>query len=223
MAIDETMLKPERFRTIYKEGKVEFVEKKSRFIGQAFPVESEEAAVTHIEAVKKEHQKLSAGHIPYAWLIGNRSRHNDAGEPGGTAGMPILDFFKKEGLTNILVTVVRYYGGIPLGAGGLVRAYGAAAKLAVYDAGIIEKTMHNKFSVSCPYNLQGKFRHEFMKQGYTIADTNYTETVELIVLIEKDAESVFETAVADISAGTAKVHLLDSLYCAKIGDRLVEF
>lgn len=215
------MISPETFRTIYREGKAEFTEKKSRFIGQAFPVACEDAAALCLEAVKKEHPKLS--HLPYAWLIGARSKQSDAGEPGGTAGIPILDLIRKESLTDVLVTVTRYYGGIPLGAGGLVRAYGAAAKDAVYAAGIIEKAAHNKLSVRCAYPLQGKFQHEFIRLGYTIAETNYTDDVEFIVLAPQRTMETFETHVADISAGAAEVRLLDSLYCATIGDKLIEF
>ena len=215
---------PERFTTIHKPAEAEIIEKKSRFIGHAFPVESEEKALAILADVRKAHAK--AAHNCFAWQIGgdNRStRQSDDGEPSGTAGMPILDLLRKEGIKNALVIVTRYFGGTLLGTGGLVRAYGRAAKEAVAAAVIIEKVLHSKISIKCPYNLQGKLQYEILNNGHVLRDTFFTDNVEFIVLTESINTDRLVKSMMNASAGQAEVHILQQLYCAQVESELVLF
>ena len=138
------------FRTIAQRAAVEHVIKKSRFIGAAYPVQTVDEALVHLEAVRK--QSWDASHQCYAYIIGENSeqkRFSDDGEPQGTAGMPMLDVLQKKDLTNVLVIVTRYFGGTLLGAGGLVRAYAGAAGAAVDAAGISVMTPAQRIGWAC--------------------------------------------------------------------------
>lgn len=212
----------ERFKTIYKPSEIEIVEKKSRFIGHAFPVSSEEAALDHLAAVRKTHAK--AGHNCFAWQIGDFdqfTRQSDDGEPGGTAGMPILDYICKEGIKNALIVVTRYFGGTLLGTGGLVRAYGRAAKDAVAASVVIEKVLHKKIAVTCPYHLSGKMQYEILQQGHVLHDTVYTDNVEFIVYTESRLAENFEALMKEISANTSQLNPLGEAYCAEIDGKFL--
>ena len=215
----------ERFTTIYKHAEIEIIEKKSRFIGQAFPVESEEEALSILTDVRKTHAK--AVHNCFAWQIGEANqftRQSDDGEPSGTAGMPILDYLRKEGIKNTLIIVTRYFGGTLLGTGGLVRAYGRAAKEAVEAAVIIEKVLHAKVSIKCPYNLQGKLQYEILNSGRSVLhDTLFTDNVEFIVLTEAVNTDRLAKSMANASAGQAEIHILQQLYCAHVEGELIMF
>lgn len=214
----------EKLTTIYKPAQIEIIEKKSRFIGHAYPVESEEDAIDILNTIRKQHAK--ATHNCFAWQIGQKNqfaRQSDDGEPSGTAGMPILDLLRKEGIKNCLVVVTRYYGGTLLGTGGLVRAYGRAAKEAVNAAIIIEKIPYAKFSIKCPYGLSGKLQYEILQGGHVLLDTIYTDNVDFIVLVESIAMGGFMKDIKDISAGQADVKLMASLYCAYVNGELVNF
>jgi len=214
----------ETFKTIYKPAAAEITEKKSRFIGHAFPVSNEDEALALLTGIRKEHAK--AGHNCFAWQIGEAgrfTRQSDDGEPSGTAGMPILDMLRKEGIQNALVVVTRYFGGTLLGTGGLVRAYGRAAKEAVAASIIIEKILHQKFSINCSYNLSGKLQYEILQGNHIILDTIYTNVVEFVVLAETPYSNQFVKMIADSSAGQAKTKQLEQIYCANIDNKFVLF
>ena len=213
-----------RFTTIYKPSEIEVIEKKSRFIGHALPCESEEAALAHLADVRKQHAR--ANHNCFAWQMGEHNqftRQSDDGEPSGTAGMPILDTLRKGGIKNSLVIVTRYFGGTLLGTGGLVRAYGRAAKEALAAAIIIEKIPHAKFSIKCPYNLSGKLQYEILQGGHVLLDTIYTDCVEFVVLTEDIHSGSFIKSMTNASANLAQTTPLQRLYCAFIGQQLVQF
>ncbi|MCL2397968.1 MAG: YigZ family protein [Defluviitaleaceae bacterium] len=214
----------ERFKTIYKPAEAEIIDKKSRFIGHAFPMETEEAAVAQLEAIRKAHSR--AGHNCFAWQIGQANqftRQSDDGEPSGTAGMPILDFLRKEDIKNALIVVTRYFGGTLLGTGGLVRAYGRAAKEAATAAIPIEKILYQKFSVTCPYHLGGKMQYEILQRGHSLLDTLYTDNVEFIVLVENPFTGTFAAQMRDISAAAAEIKPLQHIYCAHIDGKIIQF
>jgi len=218
------MMKLERFTTIYKPAEIEIIEKKSRFIGHAFPVESEEEALAILADIRKIHAK--AVHNCFAWQIGDDNRYtrqSDDGEPSGTAGMPILDYLRKGGIQNTLVIVTRYFGGTLLGTGGLVRAYGRAAKEATEAAIIIEKVLHAKISVKCPYNLQGKLQYEILNNGHVLHDTIFADNVEFVVLTEAVNADKLVKSMANASSGQAEIHILQQLYCAQVESELVQF
>ena len=139
----------EAYLTPAGEGSSEYVEKKSRFLGRVFAVSSEDEARALLEAVKREH--YDARHNCWCYILrGGAKRYSDDGEPQGTAGQPMLNVFEREGIENVLCVVTRYFGGILLGTGGLVRAYTAAAKDALLDAGVNEMRQWASLRVTCP-------------------------------------------------------------------------
>ena len=214
----------DRFTTIYKPAEIEVFEKKSRFIGHAFPCEGEDEALVFLTEVRKRHAR--AAHNCFAWQFGEQNqfaRQSDDGEPNGTAGMPILDMLHKGGIKNALVVVTRYFGGTLLGTGGLVRAYGGAAKEAVTAAIVIEKILHTKFSVTCPYNLSGKLQYEILQGGHVLLDAVYTDNVEFTVLTEDINSDSFTKSIINASSNQAKAKPLQQLYCAHVNQQLIQF
>lgn len=179
------------YRTILKDGTDEVIIKKSRFIGYAKPVESEEAAIEFIDGIKSKH--YDATHNCSAYIIGEKmliQRYSDDGEPSGTAGIPILEVLKKEELTNVAVVVTRYFGGTLLGAGGLIRAYSKGAKIAINSGKIVTMMEHDILRISYDYTYQGKILNVLGNLGIEIRDTDYDEKVnsELVVISNKTQE-----------------------------------
>ena len=148
----------ERFRTIKKAGHSEITEKRSVFIGDAVHVDSEEEAKAFIESKRREYR--DARHIVFAYIVGNTLRYSDDGEPQGTGGPPVLDVIKKNGLTGVAITVVRIFGGILLGAGGLTRAYSGSAAAAVADAGTAYFEEYEEYSLDIDYEEYQKLMYE---------------------------------------------------------------
>lgn len=176
-----------RYKTIHSFGSDEIIINKSRFIGYAKPVSSEDEAIDFIQEIKSKHK--DATHNVYAYVIGennNIQRYSDDGEPSGTAGVPVLEVIKKEDLRNVAVVVTRYFGGIKLGAGGLVRAYTKGAKIGL-DAGlIVEKVLFKIIKVRIDYTLYGKVENELLKYEYIIKDVLYDDAVNIIILCETE-------------------------------------
>lgn len=175
------------YRTIANIGRDEILIKKSRFIGHASPVETEEEALEFIQEIKAEFK--DATHNVYAYVIGenyNIQKYNDDKEPSGTAGIPILDYIKKEKLKNVVIVVTRYYGGIKLGVGGLVRAYLKGAKTGIISGKIVEKRLFNKVNIAFDYSLQGKIENELNKFQCEISNKSYSEKVLFEIFVEKE-------------------------------------
>ena len=188
------------YRTVYTGGEGEIVEKKSRFIAAAAPVRSEEEALQIIEQIRKKY--WDARHNCYAYVIGERGeleRFSDDGEPGGTAGKPILEVIKGEELRNTLIVVTRYFGGTLLGTGGLVRAYSAAAKAGIASSVIITRIPGIKLHITTEYTGLGKIQYILGQRGITTLDSVYTDKVELEVLA---AEAEAEAVKAELTEGT---------------------
>ena len=182
-------------------GEDEFIEKKSRFIGRVWPVETEEEALEKIQAMKKQH--YDATHNCWAYIIKDGAvRFSDDGEPGGTAGMPMLQVLQREGLNNIVCVVTRYFGGILLGAGGLVRAYTKGAKIAVNAAGKSIKRVWSVLYVPCPYNFYERVKLEVAAFGGIIRSTEFTSEVELEILVAEPKMQAFLDRLTDMSAAT---------------------
>ena len=164
-----------------------FKEKSSKFLGYAFPVTSEEEIKAHLEEVKKEH--FSARHWCYAWQLGygtnQRYRANDDGEPNNTAGIPIYGQIQSFELTNILVIVVRYFGGIKLGVGGLVQAYKTTAQLTLQEAEIEEKLITEELRIRFEYPLMNKVMRVVKEQNLNITQQLLTENCELHLAIRQ--------------------------------------
>ena len=182
-------------------GEDEFVEKKSRFIGRLWLVETEEEALEKIQAMKKQH--YDATHNCWAYIIKDGAvRFSDDGEPGGTAGMPMLQVLQREGLYNVVCVVTRYFGGILLGAGGLVRAYTKGAKIAVDAAGKSMKRVWTVLYVPCPYNFYERVKLEVEAFGGIIRNTEFTSEVELEILMPEAQAQPFLDKLTDMSAAT---------------------
>ena len=179
----------------------EFTEKRSRFIGHIWQTETEEEALAHIKKMREQH--WDATHNVYAYIIKDGpTRFSDDGEPGGTAGMPTLQVLQKEGLHDVCCVVTRYFGGILLGAGGLVRAYTKSAKLAVDAAGISMKRVWDVIYLPVPYSWYERMKQEIAAYEGVLRDTQYGADVELEVLTPQGRTKQFLDRVVDISAGT---------------------
>lgn len=186
--------------TIHNEVKSERIINRSRFISQCFPVASEEEALAKLAAVKKEYP--DATHVCYAYIIGElglTARFSDAGEPSGTAGMPILDVLKANGLTNVLCTVTRYFGGILLGTGGLVRAYSGGAAQAVSEAGIDEHIPGTELKIECDYSRYGTIESIIAKAKAVTLNSEFAHNVSLTVSID---EAAADGLIAEITERT---------------------
>ena len=182
-------------------GEDEFTEKKSRFIGRIWLVETEEAALEKIQQMKKQH--YDAAHNCWAYIIRDGAvRFSDDGEPGGTAGMPMLQVLQREGLYNVVCVVTRYFGGILLGAGGLVRAYTKGAKIAVDAAGKSMKRVWTVLYVPCPYSFYERVKLEVAAFGGIIRDTQFAADVELEILMPQAQAQPFLDRLTDMSAAT---------------------
>ncbi|MGM9535300.1 MAG: YigZ family protein [Intestinibacter sp.] len=204
------------YKTLHDFGSDEYVVEKSTFIGYAKPIKSEEEAVEFINQIKKKHK--DATHNVWAYTVGetmNIQRYSDDGEPQGTAGIPTLEVIKKEDLRDVVVVVTRYFGGIKLGAGGLVRAYTKGAKIGIEAAQIIQKVKYKEVSVTIDYNQIGKVQNEIMNMGYTIKDTLYSEKVEIIVYSREEEADSLKAKMIDITSGTADVGESESFYLSE--------
>ncbi|WP_432724221.1 YigZ family protein [Staphylococcus equorum] len=172
--------------TVKQEHTIENIISKSRFIAHIKPVESEDAAKAFIDAVKSEHRE--ATHNCSAYTIGdqmNIQKANDDGEPSGTAGVPMLDILKKLEIHNAAVVVTRYFGGIKLGGGGLIRAYSGAVRDVIYDIGRVAMRPAIPTTVTIAYDLTGKFEYELASTPYLLRETNYTDKVSYHIDVVK--------------------------------------
>ena len=192
----------ESFYSIAKVAEVEVDIMRSKFIAVASPVDGEAAAISFIEQIKEKHKR--ATHNVFAYLINEQlMRYSDDGEPAGTAGMPVLEVLKKQNLERTAVVVTRYFGGIKLGAGGLVRAYSDAAKKAVDRAGIVEKRLHQEIFVQVSYQLFGAVKRELEQAGCVIQDIAYGEQVSISCLLPVNVDII--PRLEGITAGKAEL------------------
>ena len=196
------------FRTIKEDGQVQEEIKKSRFICHAKRVYSEEEARDFITAIKKEHYK--ATHNCSAFIIGERSeikRTSDDGEPSGTAGVPMLGVLENHNLTNVCVVVTRYFGGIKLGAGGLIRAYAGSVALAVKEIGIIEIKEQVGIAIQMSYTQYQEYNNFLKEHTLMELDTNFTDQVDTMIYVDKEEKENIKAALVEFFNG--KVTLTD--------------
>jgi len=190
----------------------EIVINKSRFIGITYLVSSEEDIPLYLEDAREKYP--GASHYCYGAVVGINGliqRFSDDGEPGGTAGMPILQVLLQKELKNVLVVVVRYFGGIKLGAGGLVRAYTRTAAEAVNEAGIVKMTYSSRGILSIDYGLLGSVEYFLRQNGIPIQDMNYGEKVSMQIITNLDWEGLTKKLM-DICSGSIEIERLDSVY-----------
>lgn len=193
------------YTTIKGFAKDSFIEKKSEFIGYISPVKTNEEAVEFINRIKSENRK--AKHNVYAYILrdNNITRYSDDGEPQGTAGMPVLDVLLKENLTDVCVVVTRYFGGILLGGGGLVRAYSHACKLAVDSA--VKMEMYECFEVTLKFNysLYGKIEYSLNEFDIKMLSDEFSDSVTLTLLVKADMYQKLVQKLNDITNGKISI------------------
>ncbi len=189
------------YLTLRNEAHDEFIEKRSRFIGYAKPVTTQEEAMDFINSIRSKH--WDATHNVYAYILreGQTRRYSDDGEPSGTAGVPVLDVLLKENLTDCVVVATRYFGGIMLGAGGLVRAYSHTSKIAVDAASIMKMSVCSVMSVTCDYNFYGKLSALIPEHGGIVEDADFGENVTVKFYLPAANENCFNAALTDAGNG----------------------
>ncbi len=190
------------YKTLLRAASDEFVVNKSRFIGHGCPCETEEAALAFLAEIRARHK--DATHNCYAYIVGANMgimRYSDDGEPGGTAGMPIIEVMKARGVTNCAVVVTRYFGGILLGAGGLVRAYsqGAAAALNACGVGVMHPTA--RYLLEVPYPMLGRLEFFLKTEPVIVEEKQFADAVILTLVVRTSDEEAFAARLTNMSEG----------------------
>lgn len=194
------------YLTIREAGKGEYEEKKSRFLGEAVHVESEEEASDYISRVRKRY--YDARHHCYAWVTGpagEKKKSSDDGEPSGTAGQPILKVIEGAGLTNVLVIVTRYFGGTLLGTGGLVRSYTQAARAAIENAQAVRMCLCRQLAVTVDYSSLDRLLYELKRDGIEMGETQYGADVTLHLTVEAARADMLEKKITALTSGGALI------------------
>lgn len=197
------------FNTILKSESEETIVNKSKFIGYTFPVEKEEEATKHIQEIKTKHK--DASHNVFAYIIGEKSniqRYSDDGEPSGTAGIPIINYLKSVDITNVLVVVTRYFGGIKLGTGGLARAYSKSAKSAVDKSRIVEAREYSCFKITVDYTLLGKIDNYLKKTLLYVSEREYLEKVNIELIVENEKFENVKTELRNLTSDNIAIELM---------------
>ncbi|RYI27924.1 YigZ family protein [Bacillus infantis] len=201
------------YRTIKDYGEHEIIIQKSRFIAHIARAETEEEAQQFIQSIKKKHS--TATHNCSAYLIGENDqiqKANDDGEPSGTAGVPILEVLKKKNLKDTVAVITRYFGGIKLGAGGLIRAYGKSASEGIGAAGIVERKLMRVMHTKVEYTWLGKLENELRSSIYPIKEIHYLESVEFETYAEEGKTNIFSDWMTELTNGQADISEGSILY-----------
>lgn len=204
---------PNEYRTVKEFNSDEFVVKRSKFIGYAKPVTTVQEANEFIAEIKSKH--WDATHNVYAYILrdGGVKRYSDDGEPQGTAGVPVLDVLEKENLVDVCVVVTRYFGGILLGGGGLVRAYSHGAKIGVDSAKIITMAHCLDLAVECDYTFYGKLNSFLANEDTVILDTQFTDNVKVIFRIKEENKDNIDAKITDLSNGRVNSAVISENFC----------
>lgn len=200
------------YKTIARPAQAELLAKKSRFIATVRPVSQEAEALALIEQMRKQY--YDATHNVYAYILSNHNicRYSDDGEPSGTAGVPVLEVLKRESLIDVAVVVTRYFGGTLLGTGGLIRAYGGAAKLGI-DAGmIIMRQLCDIVSVKVDYQQLGKVKYEALAAGYRLEDIKYEGEVTLLLCCQAGQSANLSKLMIEVTGARALCHVEGQKY-----------
>ena len=201
------------YKTVKGYGEKEIIISKSRFICYVNRAENEAEALEFIEKIKKMHH--AATHNCSCYIIGENNqiqKANDDGEPSGTAGVPMLEVLKKQELQDTVVVVTRYFGGIKLGGGGLIRAYGKSTTEGIAAAQVVERRLHHVMKVAIDYTWLGKVENEVRGSQYTLRDIQYADGVELFVFVPKDEEEAFTEWMTELTNGQATITCIDKLF-----------
>lgn len=201
------------YKTVKARGTSEIIIEKSRFIAHVARVETEQAAQDFIQEIKTLHK--SATHNCSAYLIGetnNIQKANDDGEPSGTAGVPMLEVLKKQHLQDVVVVVTRYFGGVKLGGGGLIRAYGKATTEGIFASQVVERRAHHIMQVLIDYTLLGKVENEIRQSSYVLEKIDYAEQVHVNVFVPIAEEQNFIEFMTEMTNGQAQIHVINTLF-----------
>lgn len=212
------------YLTVKNEGIGEFEEKKSVFISHVKSVKSEDEAKEYLNYIKSKNKE--ARHNVYAYIIGENmgtQRYSDDGEPQGTGGMILLNVLKNNGVTDAIVVVTRYFGGVLLGTGGLSRAYSKGASLAIKDANIVEKVKGIRINVIIDYDLLGKVQYVFQQKLWYIENIEYTDKIELQFYTESQKKDEVCNNIIEITSANCKINCEKEEYFLKLNDRLYKF
>jgi len=212
------------YKSIHQFGRDEIIINKSKFICSVLPIVCEEEAIAFIDKIKKEFKEAS--HNVYAYVIGqntNVQRFTDDGEPSGTAGMPILNAINQENLKNVVVVVTRYFGGVMLGAGGLVRAYSKSAKIGLENGIIVDKRLYHEISTTIEYTMLGKVENDLAKNNFVIKDKKYGENVDIIVLAKDEELDKLNNLFNEVTSGKAQIIMGQSSYYSIKDEKIVEW
>lgn len=204
------------YYTVKTTGEHEIVIEKSRFIAQIARAETEEEAQEFIQTIKKKH--WDANHNCSAYLIGENDqiqKANDDGEPSGTAGVPILEVLKKRNLKDTVVVVTRYFGGIKLGAGGLIRAYGKSTSEGLNAVGVVERRLVQVMHVKIDYTWLGKLEKELRASVYPIKEIHYLDTVEIEAYVDEDKVQAFTEWMVELTNGQGRIAGGEQVYLEK--------
>ena len=210
-------------KTVYSGGQGELVEKKSRFIANIRPVRTEEEALSFIEQMRKKY--WDARHNCFAYVIGDRNelaRFSDDGEPGGTAGKPMLDVLMGEEIHNCVVVVTRYFGGTLLGTGGLVRAYSGAVREGLKNADVIVKTPGVRLNITTDYTGLGKIQYLLAARNIRILDSVYTDKVKLVAMVPLSESEKVKAELTEGTNGRAVLEEGDQCFFAVVDDEIIE-
>lgn len=203
----------EDYITVKGYGEKEIVISKSRFIAYVNRAETEEEALDFIQSIKKKHP--NATHNCSCYMIGEHDqiqKANDDGEPSGTAGVPMLEVLKKKGLKDTVVVVTRYFGGIKLGGGGLIRAYGKATTEGIEAAQVVERKCHHLVKIAIDYVWLGKLENELRNSSYLLKEIQYTDNVQIFVFVPKKDVDTFIEWVIELTNGQGTVETVDKQF-----------
>lgn len=198
--------------TLGKEASAELIERKSIFTGYAKPIKNEAEALDFIKEISE--MNSDATHNVYAYLLdwGRVARYSDAGEPHGTAGMPVLEIIRKNNFTDAVIVVTRYFGGILLGAGGLIRAYSSAAKAAADAAGIVTYVKYLEFILDCGYSEYQKIQYELPKYEIIQDSVEFLESVKLKLAVKEEIFDAYSKRISEMSAGKIQLNITGDRY-----------
>lgn len=213
--MEEMKEKKESYKVVAVGGTGEIEEKKSRFIANVFSVETEEEAFAYIEQIKKKY--WDARHNCYAFTLGDRMqimRFSDDGEPQGTAGKPILEVLTGQGVSNACIVITRYFGGVLLGTGGLVRAYTQAAQEGLKNSEIKTMQYCTKMLIGTDYNGIGKIQYTLGQQNVPILNSVYTESVQLEIVLPYEKEAQIQKELTQVTNGKCTIEITDRVYYA---------
>ena len=201
------------YKTVKGYGEREIIISKSRFIAYVDRAETEDEALAFIDKIKKMHP--NATHNCSCYMVGEHDqiqKANDDGEPSGTAGVPMLEVLKKQGLKDTVVVVTRYFGGIKLGGGGLIRAYGKSTTEGIDASQVVERKVHHLMKVAVDYNWLGKVENEVRQSSYTLKEISYADAVELFVFVLAEEQSVFEAWMIEMTNGQAQIECVEKQF-----------